>query len=195
MIEAYPLAWPPGRTRTKRPQSSRFDRKMTTGRAQHELNQSLSRLKAVNIVISTNVPTRKDGQFYASAKSPEDCGVAVYFNYKGSQKCFSCDKYTYLKDNIWAIAKTIEAIRGIERWGTGEMVDAAFSGFDALPSPDSVHHKMWWETLEISREATESEITKAYRRLASIHHPDRGGEHSKFVEIQKAYEEATRRNA
>lgn len=45
-----------------------------------------------------------------------------------------------------------------------------------------------YQTLGISRNATKEEIKKAYHRLAHIHHPDKGGDPKKFIEIKKAYE-------
>lgn len=46
-----------------------------------------------------------------------------------------------------------------------------------------------YDALEITKEATEVEIRKAFKRLSLIHHPDRdGGDESKFKEINAAYE-------
>jgi DnaJ family protein A protein 2 len=45
-----------------------------------------------------------------------------------------------------------------------------------------------YETLGLSKGANESEIKKAYRKLALEHHPDKNGDPDKFREIQKAYE-------
>ena len=46
----------------------------------------------------------------------------------------------------------------------------------------------YYKTLGVSRNATEDEIKKAYRKLARTHHPDAGGDESKFKEINEAYE-------
>lgn len=47
-----------------------------------------------------------------------------------------------------------------------------------------------YQTLGITKEEgkTENNIKKAYRNLAKIHHPDRGGNSKKFENIQKAYD-------
>ena len=43
-------------------------------------------------------------------------------------------------------------------------------------------------TLNVSEDATTSQIKKAFLKLARTHHPDKGGDPEKFKEIQKAYE-------
>lgn len=48
--------------------------------------------------------------------------------------------------------------------------------------------KSLYDTLGVPASATHEELKQAYRRLAKEHHPDKGGDHAKFVEIQKAYE-------
>eukprot|EP00980_Cylindrotheca_fusiformis_P001253 scaffold332_cov117-Cylindrotheca_fusiformis.AAC.13 len=45
-----------------------------------------------------------------------------------------------------------------------------------------------YETLGVEKEANEKEIKKAYRKLAVIHHPDKGGDEHVFKEINAAYE-------
>lgn len=52
-----------------------------------------------------------------------------------------------------------------------------------------------WSVLGLDKSATPDEIKKAYRRLASINHPDKGGDTKKFQEIQQAYDQLTNPNS
>jgi hypothetical protein len=45
-----------------------------------------------------------------------------------------------------------------------------------------------YATLGVARNATQDEIKRAFRKLASQHHPDKGGDTQKFQEIQAAYD-------
>lgn len=46
----------------------------------------------------------------------------------------------------------------------------------------------YYQTLGVAKNATPDDIKKAYRRLAGIHHPDKGGDTAEFQKIQEAYE-------
>jgi curved DNA-binding protein len=45
-----------------------------------------------------------------------------------------------------------------------------------------------YQTLGVNKDATADDIKRAYRKLASKHHPDRGGDTGTFQEIQTAYD-------
>lgn len=45
-----------------------------------------------------------------------------------------------------------------------------------------------YDILGVPNGASDEEIKKAYRKLASQHHPDKGGDTARFQEIQSAYE-------
>ena len=44
-----------------------------------------------------------------------------------------------------------------------------------------------YDTLGIAKTATPEEIKRAYRKLASQHHPDKGGDTAKFQQVEEAY--------
>jgi curved DNA-binding protein len=45
----------------------------------------------------------------------------------------------------------------------------------------------YYDVLGVEKTATADEIKRAYRRLASQHHPDKGGDTEKFQQIEEAY--------
>jgi hypothetical protein len=186
MIDAYPLAWPTGRPRTTARDSDVF--KVNFGRARDELTREVQLLGGTGLVVSTNLPLRQDGLPYANFSAPKDPGVAVYFTYKRKQMCFACDRYSRITANLRAIALTIGALRGVARWGTGDMMEAAFTGFVALPPPAET--RQWWEVLAVAVDAPLEQIERAYKALRSVHHPDRAGDATMFDAVQKAWEQA-----
>lgn len=48
--------------------------------------------------------------------------------------------------------------------------------------------KDYYQILGVNKNASQEEIKKAYRKLALKYHPDRGGDQSKFKEINEAYQ-------
>lgn len=187
-MESYPLYWPEGRKRTPRRQRSRFDTGF--GIAVRTVVDELRRLGARNQVVSTNVPVRRDGLPLASAKRVDDPGVAVYFRYKDKPMVFACDRWDRAEDNIWAIAKTIGAFRGIERWGSGDMLDTAFSGFLSLPSPGQSSERPWRKVLMVDGLVSLGGVESIYRALARERHPDRGGSEQQMAELNAAIQAA-----
>lgn len=190
-IDAFPLAWPDGwkRTNSYARDASKF--KSTFAVARDELMAEIERLRgryhrSGDAILSTNVALRQDGLPYANQREPEDSGVAVYFEYKKKPMVFACDKYRKVWENMVAIRKTIEAIRGMERWGASDMMERAFQGFTALSSSSSSD---WWNVLQVSRGANYEAVQKSYRSLRSQYHPDRpDGNSDQFDQVQRAWE-------
>jgi hypothetical protein len=84
---------------------------------------------------------------------------------------FACDKWDKVHDNLQSIRKTIEALRGIERWGESDMMERAFSGFQQLegPKPETA-----WSILGVP-EGSNAEVCRTARnQLAKLYHPDNG---------------------
>jgi hypothetical protein len=200
---AWPVSWPRSRSRTRakfgvvrevqsayNPGNTYKQRgSMSIGTARDRLLAELQRLGATAVVLSTNIRVRGDGLPYSKAAEPDDPGVAVYFRLKGEPRVLACDKWDRVADNLAALAKHIEAVRGQVRWGVGSL-EQAFGGYRALPAMGEV--KQWWEVLGVEPDAT-IEVVEARRdKLLMKHHPDRGGSHSMAAEINAAFDLARR---
>ncbi len=191
-IESYPLSWPALWPRCDTPEWSRFDTSLS--KARDGLSRELALLGARNVVISSNARLLKNGDIAGRQSRVEDTGVAVYFDLNGEQRCIPCDRWNLLEENIQAVRKTVEAIRGIARWGSPGIVEAAFQGFAAIPA--STESDSWWSVLGVAHNASEMEIESAYRRLAKQFHPDvPGGDSERFQRINEAYQQVKKRKA
>lgn len=187
--QRYPLHWPDGYPRTASPQRSNFGG--TPDKIRKEMVSEVERLGGRNLIISTNVELRQDGYPRAGRKplAPDEAGVAVYFDLQGTPYVFACDKWDCVAHNMRAIQKTIEALRGMERWGVSDMMARAFTGFKAIPAQSS--REPWAAVLNVPKNATPDQITQAYRSRLKQVHPDHGGSAEEFQRVQDAYREAT----
>lgn len=188
MIEAYPLCWPANWPRTAERERSRF--KTTFDSARREVFEELRRMgvKDWNVILSTNLELRRDGIPYATAKPKDsDVGVAIYFRKKdgGQQLVFTCDRWDRIEDNMWAIAKSIDAIRGISRWGASDMMERAFTGFMALPAPEQ-----WWDVLGCGRGVSLECAEAQYKIRIRSAHPDAGGSQEMAAKLNWAISKA-----
>jgi hypothetical protein len=202
-IDAYPLTWPHPQPRTAPHARTHAAFKVDTGDSISHLVANLRMLNTRQVIISSNVPTKRDGLPYADFREPTDPGVAVYFDryvkstdprvFGGAGAwlpfVIACDHYTKLRWNLRAIGMTVEALRTIARHGASSMLEQAFTGFAALP-PASNGKKPWWEVLGVHVGCTIEEAREAWIELVKIHHPDAGGDTKRMAEINAAFEEA-----
>lgn len=184
----YPLEWPSGLPRST-PAKARF--KTSFSQARRSLYSELDRLGAEHIVLSMNVEYYERGGVqmpYADRRQPDDAGVAVYFLLEGERMCFASDAWDRVEHNMRAIALTIEAMRGIERWGVNEAKRRAFSGFKALPPAEAALEPShaatpepvdWRKILGVPEEfaylITWDQVESLYRQRVRTSHPDRKG--------------------
>jgi hypothetical protein len=161
---------------------------MAVEKSRQKLLNEISMMGGKLPIVSTNQRLRQDGAPRAD-DSPGDPGVAVYFEREGKRMVFACDKFWSVKENLHGIALTIEALRGIERWGSSEMMERAFSGFKQLAAENE--GPSWWGVLQVRAGATEEEIRTAYRTLARIAHPDNmeTGSHEAMAALNHALEQ------
>lgn len=187
MIEAYPLAWPDGWPRAERRKASPY--KVSTDVAMDDLLAELRRMGARAVIVSSNVPVRRDGTMYRGDHSDvamDDPGVAVYWDDRqGNPRVIACDVWRTPRENVRAIGLTVEGLRAIERSGASHLLERAYQGFARLPAAADC-----WEVLGLKRGATPELINNRYRELARLHHPDRGGSSEHMAHINAAYREA-----
>jgi hypothetical protein len=203
MREPFPLQWPPGWQRT--PPDERCESRFLHGfsAALASLREELRKLHAANIVITSDLPVRRDGLPYAEGRRGTDPGIAVWFVHEGAERVIACDRYSSIADNIRAIALSTEAIRGLARWGASDMVSRAFQGFNALP-PGHGERTNWRHVLGLSlqlpivpngasakeRQAILDVVRSNYRTLIKLAHTDVGGTNERAVELNLAMEAA-----
>ena len=182
---AYPLYWPEGWPRATFHKVAKFgDHSIAAGRT--EIARQVALFDSRELIISTNLELRtSDGFPRSKQRQPDDRGVAIYFKRGGVDMALACDVYTTIEDNLWALARTLDALRQIERDGSPSLINRAFKGFAQLPDPD---RREWWEVLNVARTASNDEIRSAYLRLAKQYHPDAGGDAKMFDQVQKAYD-------
>lgn len=201
MTEAYPISWPKGWPRTS------YDRRVnksilqrgTLGEVRRRVYYELRLLKASNCVISTNIPLRNDGEFYASIRPDDnDPGVAIYFSLRGKPMVMARDSYINCHQNMKSIAHAVGHLRGLERHGGATMMERAFSGFAQLPPPDSGSSEEvidWREVFApvpdgLSQSETLAIIQVRYRQRAKTEHPDAGGTTEQFIRLNLALKQA-----
>ena len=187
MAHATPLQWPPGWTRTEHRTPSRF--KAPVSKALSLLTEELRRLGGTGVVISTNLPLKSDGTFRQD-RDPVDPGAAVYFRRDDKDVVFACDQFDMVRENLYAIAKTIEAMRAIERYGASELMNRAFSGFLGLPAVASQGEDCW-QVLGLAPMSSVAAVKAVHHSLVRKLHAA-GAADVEFTRINVARDEALR---
>jgi hypothetical protein len=178
-ITRFPLTWPVGWKRTPadrrvRSKFSSYKQPLTVIKATSLLQSELGRLGVPfdEWTLSTNVELRMDGFPRSDRGDPRDPGAAVYFRMRagGKPKVFACDKWDRVADNVAAIAKHIECLRAVDRYGVGEM-EQVLAGYTALP-PSAVD---WRSVFQFGPDETPrwSEVERRYKAGMVVAHPDR----------------------
>ena len=200
MADKFPLVWPEGWKRTPPHLRRRSNWKVTDTQMANELVDELRRFETTMSVISSNIPRNpRDGSIKVSVSGlVEDPGVAVYYSTnKWKERVIACDRWVNAFHNMYAIARTIDSLRAIERAGASQILDQAFSAFGALPaSANAAPARLWWEVFgmqEGSLAFVDAVMCEAkYRELARKAHPDQGGSEAAMSELNRAREDMRR---
>jgi hypothetical protein len=184
-VNAYPLTWPEHFPRAKYREDGKFKTALPAALKNVEgslrMFASDSGKKLEGLVLSSNVTL--------GSSAPADPGVAVWFTWDGLGVCIAVDRYRSVASNLQAIHHIIEARRVELRHGTLALVRATFQGFKALPAPAGKRN--WWDVLSLPKDCSREDVKAAFRRLATVHHPDKPtGSHEKMAELNAAQEQA-----
>jgi hypothetical protein len=160
-------------------------------------------------VITSNVRgTHSNGRPFASSREVRrdgDPAVAVWWLervYETDEdpivRVIACDGWPNVAANLRACGVTIESIRAMERAGASEAIKRATWGFKApaLPSAGAApaaRARPWWADrlgLDPDKPYTMFFIHQAWRRCVAVEHPDKGGDHEAFLDLERARAEA-----
>lgn len=202
LITAYPLCWPAGWPRESLRVAANHFKGNTLYKANSSLKVELQRLGASDIILSSNVHLRIDGEPKSDWERFRitDPGVAVYFVLRRGgadqgreiQMVMARDVYNDPASNLRSLGLAVEHLRGLERHGGGTMLEKAFTGFTALPAPGDPRKRTWRQVfmMEGTPDPPKSLLTQQYRDLSYEKHPDHGGSNDLMAELNEAYEQA-----
>jgi hypothetical protein len=192
MTKEFPLQWPEGWPRSAARKEGKFvyyKTRLSFAQAEKRARDQLRMMgyderRGAEVILSSNVIRDRE---------PKDPGVALYFQKEGApMRVIAIDIYIRAADNVAAIAATLEALRAIERHGGGQILERAFTGFDALPPPGT---RPWREVFGVrdGSAITLDEMEFLYRNLAKARHPDSGtGTETQMQELNQARIDARR---
>lgn len=97
------------------------------------LGRELRQVGASNVILEVDVlpgQIRLDGELYANAKVKSPA-VRLHFDSKHGHLTYQTDVFTTWQDNVRAIARGLEALRKVDRYGIGRG-DEQYRGYLAL---------------------------------------------------------------
>lgn len=186
------------------PCNKRSKFRSTPGKIYSALATEIRRLNGRGTVIEAGFredQIRNDGWPYSSAR-PSHSAVRVSFQSDLGPLSFDCSTYTTIDDNLLAIAKTMERLRDIARYGAVKG-GQQYQGWKQLPGeapPDGTKHLRevdeaarylchWAGEPEWNRHAVASlsdALRRVYRVAAAKAHPDAGGSHAHMTKVNAA---------
>lgn len=170
--------------------------KTTPGSALDRLRTELVRMGATDCCIQIAVRDRditRFGELRANAV-PYQPGVVVYATHpRQGDLLFACDTYRKWHHNVNAIAMTLEALRGIARWGAVRD-EQQFAGFKALPGATALTMGVTAATKILAEESgmvapnplTVDWLRDASRRAKAKAHPDVIGDRARWDLVESA---------
>ncbi len=182
-----------------RRQPSRFTAKWPE--TESLLLAEVQHLAGRNLVVEVDVregDLRNDGRLRANARATSPAVVVAFDTRDHGPMLHRCDTLTVSyadqgpawQHNVRAIAKTLEALRAVGRYGateTGQQYQGfkAIGGGTPLPGPTPMSRDAAAELLRGYATAG-ADLSTAHRRAIRATHPDTGGRREDFDRVQQA---------
>lgn len=168
------------------------------------LQRELAHLEAENILLQMAVTSRdirNDGWIRANAR-PEHPGVILTFDSKHGPLSYPCDTFDDWQANVRGIAKALEALRMVDRYGVTKRGEQ-YRGWGQLPPAGGTTATMTARVAaeilvdvagyegedeeDVEKVLTDAESLQWFFRMAAKNaHPDVGGDTQKFQTVNEA---------
>lgn len=152
------------------------------------LDRELRFLEAENLLLQMAVTPgdiRRDGKIRANA-TPSHPGVILTFDSKFGPISYPCDAFWDWRDNVRAIALSLEALRRVDRYGVSKRGEQ-YTGWKRLAARvDGGPHAVLALHARLSEAEVRKDPRRAYLLASKATHPDRGGEAKDFALVGEA---------
>ena len=183
--------WPGQQTRSYQRKRARFRASYAT--TLDDLERESNAIQTKDIVIQCYLDRkdiRNDGWPRSSAR-PNQPGVIVTFSQGKDAISMPCDTFEDWEQNLRAIALTLHALRMVSQYGVTKH-NEQYQGFKRLEAPSmpsswDVATQFLARYAGVRVEDVRNDLDAAYRLAARKLHPDSGGSHDIFVQLQGHY--------
>lgn len=189
--------WPGERTKVRKDAQFRAGYNNTLDLLEHELGKLQARGTIVQVDNLAPADIRNDGWPRAGWQPRGGWqGVIVSFESPKGAMSFPCDRYVEWRDNLRAIALSLEALRTVDRYGVTRG-NEQYRGWAKLEAPGSNGKMDRHAAADFLATLTglprtvilvweKHKLQELCRSARINNHPDRGGSHETFVAIGEA---------
>lgn len=191
--------WPGERTAERRDATFRATYPQTLDLLEYELKQLGARDVIIQVEKLTHDDIRNDGWPRSGTWKNGYGGPCVILSFESPKGSISmpCDKFGDWRDNLRAIAKSLEALRMVDRYGVTRG-NEQYRGWAKLEAPGAKNGKMDRDAAlrflaglhksppENLARLSSDQLRDICRTARVENHPDRGGSHETFVTIGEA---------
>lgn len=173
-----------------------------TGRTTRLLARELRALDAERVVLEvalSETRIRADGLPRSDAR-PEIPAVRISFDSRWGPLRYETGEYRRWEDNLRGVALSMEALRAVDRYGVSKRGEQ-YRGWRALPmstgdprdrvvsTDDAIRviHEVVGDRYDVD-DVEGAFREEAIREALRATHPDRGGDHERFILVQRAKE-------